>query len=91
MNIVLKIMGIKSQEPPIEYGDDGLPRAMCYSCHYWSGRAGNAPSDLVCAVNVPEPTKEELDRAGGRPAYTYHDCPDFERKPQPESRTIQLH
>lgn len=81
----------KPQEPAIKYNADGAARAMCSKCRYWSGRIGNAASDLICAVNVPRPTEEELDAANHRPAYALHDCRDFELKPQPESRTIQLH
>jgi len=91
MNIFMIIMRGKPSEPLIDIGNDGQLRATCHRCRYWSGRIGNAPSDLVCAVNVPRPTEEELATANHRPAYALHDCPDFELKQQPESRTIQLH
>lgn len=58
--------------------NDGNPRAICVACKYWSGNVGDKPTDLVCAVNTPDPTQEESERLRLQTAYTYHNCPDFE-------------
>jgi len=95
VDIALNLVGIAPDHPATqvetEQKEKAPPRAMCCKCFYWSGRVGCLPADLVCAVNYPQPTKEDLEVAGNRPAYAVHDCPDFKLKPQPESRTIQLH
>jgi len=57
---------------------EGHPRAICFACKYWSGQVGDKPTDLVCAVNTPKPTQEELEWMRFQIASTYHDCPDFE-------------
>ena len=59
------------------------PRAMCCHCHYWSGKVDNNPADLICAVNIPRPTKEALDAANCIPAFAVHDCQDFEKESEP--------
>src|SRR6476659_4005733 len=58
---------------------EGHPRAICFACKYWSGQVGDKPTDLVCAVNTPKPTQEELEWMRFQIASTYDDCPDFER------------
>lgn len=91
MNFLQIVLRLKPKKPDIAPDSEGQPRAMCCKCRYWSGRIGDKDNDLVCAVNVPQPTQEDLEAVSLRIAYAPHDCPDFELKPQPESRTIQWH
>lgn len=90
MNLLRIVLRLRLQEPVIAISNDGQPRAMCCKCR--SGQAELATRQVtVCAVNVLRPTEEDLEVAGNRPAYALHDYRDFELKPQPKSRTIQLH
>lgn len=96
VDIALNLAGILPDHPAAQVKtehNDTTPRSgvACYRCKYWSGLIGDDPSHLVFAVNVPRPTQEELEGVSLRVAYALHDCPDFEEKPQPESRTIRLH
>ena len=77
MYVFKMIMRSNSRKPAIERGDTDRPRATCHRCYYWSGKLGMTPSELMCAVNVPRPTEEELDAAGDHRAYAFHNCPDF--------------
>lgn len=56
------------------------PIVNCTSCYYWSGKTGNSSSDLICAVAIPEPTEEELEKVRGEIAYVRHKCKDFRLK-----------
>lgn len=81
MYVFKMIMRSNSRKLAIEQSDTDRPRATCYRCYYWSGKLGMTPSELMCAVNVPKPTEEELDAAGDRRAYAFHNCPDFKENP----------
>lgn len=73
----------------IENGKQEKLYAMCCRCHYWSGTAGSHPADLICAVNIPRPTKEALEIANNTPAFALHDCQDFEIKPESGDRPVE--
>jgi hypothetical protein len=49
----------------------------CSTCYYWTGNPGNMPTDLVCAVNIPNPSNIELEWVDGRKAYALHNCKDY--------------
>lgn len=53
-------------------------RVQCSRCGYWSGHPGNRKGDLVCAVNIPQPSRADLEKVCGRTAYAWHNCKDFE-------------
>ena len=82
MYVFKMIMRSNSRKPATEHGDTDHPRSTCHRCYYWSGKLGMTPSELMCAVNVPKPTEEELNAAGDRRAYALHNCPDFKENLQ---------
>ena len=82
MHIFTMVMRINSRKPAPEHVNTDRPQATCHRCYYWSGKLGMTPSELMCAVNVPKPTEEELGAAGNRRAYAFHNCPDFKENPQ---------
>jgi hypothetical protein len=53
-------------------------QAQCAQCKYWSRHPRERQGVIMCAVNIPRPTADELRKQGGRTAFTWHDCPDFE-------------
>jgi len=53
-------------------------RAQCCRCKWWTGHPTERQGVMMCAVNIPCPDEKELKRSGGRIAFTWHDCPDFE-------------
>jgi hypothetical protein len=72
---------IRKAIPPIdEEVIEQLGRSRCFNCIYWTGQAGDEPTDLVCAVNIPRPLSTEIERTGGRIAYAYHRCLDFDSR-----------